>query len=79
MASAIKLTIGDNLSRKPIVVDADKTPKQIISSEGRDINLGYWMLDGGALSTQEMNTPLGELLNGSETATLLQVVKANNA
>jgi len=75
----IKLTIGDNLSRKSINVMPNQTPKEILAQEGRELGLGIVMLDGGALSTKEINTPIGDLLNGATSATLLQIVKANNA
>lgn len=79
MKSAIKLTLGNNLTRSSAVVDASKTPKDLAIENGYDVNLGYWMLDGGALNPQEMNTAIGELVKGADTAALLQVVKASNA
>lgn len=75
----VKLKIGSNLDRREIIVSGDNTPKAILEEEGIILGTGTPMLDGSPLNATEMNTPLATLINGAEQATLLMVVKTNNA
>ena len=75
----IKLTIGDTVNRKEIIVDSKKSPKQIMKENGRDLTIGVLNLEGSPLDSTKVGQPLEDLLApGTEEAMLLQVVKATN-
>jgi hypothetical protein len=75
----IKLTIGDTVNRKEIIVDSKKSPKQIMKENGRDLTIGVLNLEGSPLDSTKIGQPLEDLLApGTEEAMLLQVVKATN-
>lgn len=74
----IKLRLATPDSRKQLIVEETKTPREILEEnevflEGASINL-----DGIPLTRDEFATALGDMVS-TETATLSVVVKTSNA
>ena len=74
----IKVVVGTSVSRKEVIVDPAKTPKQVLSQEGIDFAKGGIQLDGAPLSTADMNTPLAALGIADDMCYLISVAKADS-
>lgn len=74
----IKLTITDNFNAKTVLVDATKTPAEVLREEEIDMTRGMWNLQGVTLTGAEMEQPF-EALNPNERLYLSRVAKTDNA
>lgn len=74
----LKVTIGNNVNRKQIMVDEDITLRECLEQNEIDYTRGFIHLDGSALQAGDMDKTFAEL-NIKERCYLLQVVKADNA
>lgn len=74
----IKVVVGTSVSRKEIIVDPAKSPKQVLVAEGIDFAKGGIQLDGAPLDTAKMNTPLAQLGIADDICYLISVAKADS-
>lgn len=74
----ITCTIGNNLSRKNIIVDENSVIKEVLKANSIDYTRGVTTLDGATLTAGEINKTFAEMGVVSDCA-LLNVVKADNA
>lgn len=74
----IKLRLSTANERKQIIVSEDETPNEILQKEEVVIEGASINLDGIALTREEFNSPIGDLVY-TESATLSVVVKTGNA
>lgn len=74
----IQVTIGNNLSRKNIIIDENTVIKDALKANSIDYTRGVTTLDGATLTAGEINKTFAEMGIASDCA-LLNVVKADNA
>ena len=74
----IKVIIGNNLSRKSVIIDENTIIKEALSANDVDYTRGVTTLDGATLTASEMNKSFAALGVTSDCM-LLNVVKADNA
>lgn len=74
----INCTIGNNISRKNIIIDENTTIKDALKANGIDYTRGVTTLDGATLNAGEINKTFAEMGVTSDCS-LLNVVKADNA
>lgn len=76
----IKVTIGNNITRKPYLLDESTTLRQALEQAEIDYSVGMTSLDGSTLQPGQMDKTFAELLEpGADHCFLLNVVKAQNA
>lgn len=79
----IKVTVGNNVERKAVIIPETTTLKQCLEDNGIDLSRGTIHLDGSSLQTGEINKTFAELgydgTAGHDKCFLLNVVKADNA
>ena len=79
----IKVTLGNNVTRKSVIVDENQTLRQTLEDNGIDFSRGVMHLDGSSLGAGELNKTFAELgyngTAGKDKCFLLNVVKADNA
>lgn len=73
----IKVTIGQTLQRKDVMVEETKTINEIIRENDVPTTGVTYHLDGVPLSADELDTPIGELVDSDST--MLSVVVAQKA
>ncbi len=74
----IQVTIGNNLDRKKVLVNPDRTLRSILEENEFDYSTGNLHLDGSALKPGDLDKTFTELgITGN--CYLLSVVKAENA
>lgn len=79
----IQVTCANNVKRSSPIVDENLTIKQVLEQEGIDYTRGIISLDGVPMKAGELNKTFADFGYNSEEghnkATLLSVVKADNA
>jgi len=73
----VKVTVGNNLDRKDVIVDASRTLRSVLEEGGIDYTNGSMHLDGCALMPGDLDKTLAAF-NVTERCFLLNVVKADN-
>lgn len=74
----IKVTVGNNVSRKSVMVSADATLRSILEENEIDYTRGMTSLDGATLKPGDLDKSFADL-GVAEKCYLLNVVKADNA
>ena len=74
----IRVTIGNNTTRKNVIVDSNTTLRQALEANGIDYTHGAMMLDGVTLQPGAMDKTFAEF-GIAESCYLLSVQKADNA
>lgn len=74
----ISIKVGTNTQRTTVLVSEDTTPKQVFKDTGVDYSRATVHLDGGTLSTEQMNKSFKDL-GCVDDAMLIAVIKTDNA
>jgi len=74
----VKVTVGNNLQREDVIVDASSSLRSVLEDAGIDYTNGSMHLDGCALMPGDLDRTLGDF-NVTERCFLLNVIKADNA
>lgn len=75
----IKVNLGSSVGRRStVMVDSTRTIKSVLSENNIDYSSGTINLDGGALSTGDLNQTFDDFGIADECY-LISVVKTNNA
>lgn len=74
----IKVTLGNNIDRKSVIVDENKTLKAVLEDNGVDYSRGTMHLDGASLNAGELNKTFAQL-GITDKCYLLSVTKTDNA
>lgn len=74
----IKVTLGNNIDRKSVIVDENKTLKAVLEDNGVDYSRGTMHLDGASLGAGELNKTFAQL-GITDKCYLLSVTKTDNA
>lgn len=74
----IRVTIGNNLSRKAVIIDETTTLRTALEDNGVDYSIGMNSLDGSTLGPGDLDKTFADF-GITEKCYLLNVVKADNA
>jgi hypothetical protein len=74
----IKVTVGNNVKRESVIVDATRTLRSVLEESGVDYTRGVMHLDGSSLNPGDLDKTFGDF-GITEKCFLLNVVKADNA
>ena len=74
----IKVTIGNNVTRKSVIVDENQTLRQTLEENGIDYSRGVMHLDGSSLQPGDLSKTFADL-GITDKCFLLNVVKTDNA
>lgn len=74
----VQVKIGNNMKRATVVIDENTTLRRVLEDNGIDYGVGVTTLDGSPLVRGELDKTFAQL-GITEKATLLNVVKADNA
>lgn len=74
----IKVTVGNNLSRKAVIVSETSTLREILEANEVNYNTGMTSLDGATLAPGDIDKTFADF-GITEKCYLLNVVKADNA
>lgn len=74
----IKVTVGNNLSRKSVIVPETSTLREILEANEINYNTGMTSLDGASLAPGDIDKTFSDF-GIAEKCYLLNVVKADNA
>ena len=74
----IKVTVGNNVKRESVIVDANTTLRAALENAGIDYTRGVMHLDGSSLNPGDLDKTFASF-NIAEKCFLLNVVKADNA
>jgi hypothetical protein len=74
----ISLIVGTNTNRTTVIVDANKTPREIFAENKVKLERATIYLDGVTLSAADMAKSIKDL-GASDGATLVAVTKMDNA
>ena len=74
----IKVTVGNNVERKPVFIDENTTLRDCLESNGVDYTRGVMHLDGSSLNPGDLDKTFASF-GITERCFLLNVVKADNA
>lgn len=75
----IKVTVGDALNHKEVIVTPDTTPRSIFTQNGYNaFEAGVIYLNSNTLAPSKLDQPIGNL-TVTDTCTLISVIKRNNA
>lgn len=74
----IKVTVGNNANRYPVIVDENMTPRALLEQENIDYASGTNHLDGSTMKPGDLDKTFAEL-GIKEKCYLLNVVKTDNA
>ena len=74
----IKVTVGNNLSRKTVIVSETSTLREILEANEVNYNTGMTSLDGATLAPGDIDKTFADF-GITEKCYLLNVVKADNA
>lgn len=75
---AVKVYVGNNVDRYPVVVESSSTLKSVLQQEGIDYSRGTMHLDGSSLRPGDLERTFDDFGIGAQCF-LLNVVKADNA
>ena len=73
----VKVTIGNNLEKRDIIVPASRTLRSLCEEAGIDYTQGSMHLDGCALAPGDIDKTLADF-NVTDRCFLLNVIKADN-
>ncbi len=74
----IKVTVGNNVKRESVIVEASRTLRSVIEDAGIDYTRGVMHLDGSSLQAGDFDKSFADF-GITEKCFLLNVVKADNA
>ena len=74
----LQVTVGNNVKREKMIVDADRTLRSVLEEANIDYTRGVMHLDGSSLNPGDLDRTF-ESFGISEKCFLLNVVKADNA
>ena len=74
----IKVTIGNNVKREPVIVDENITLRSALEANDIDYTRGVMHLDGSSLNAGDLDKSFA-YFGITEKCFLLNVVKADNA
>lgn len=74
----IKVTVGNNVKRDNVIVDANVTLRSVLEEAGIDYTRGVMHLDGSSLNPGDLDKTFASF-GITEKCFLLNVVKADNA
>ena len=74
----IKVTVGNNVDRKDVIVDTDTTLRQVLEDAALDYSRGVFHLDGTSLHPGDLDKTFADF-GIAERCYLLQVAKTENA
>lgn len=74
----IQVTVGNNVKREKMIVDAGRTLRSVLEEAGVDYTRGVMHLDGSSLNPGDLDKTF-ESFGITEKCFLLNVVKADNA
>lgn len=74
----IKVTVGNNVKRESMIVDAGRTLRDVLEEAGVDYTRGVMHLDGSSLNPGDLDKTFADF-GIAEKCFLLNVVKADNA
>lgn len=74
----VKVTVGNNVKRESVIVDASTTLRSVLENAGVDYTKGTTHLDGASLNPGDLDKSFQQL-GVTEKCFLLNVVKADNA
>lgn len=74
----IKVTVGNNVKRESMIVDAARTLRSVIEEAGVDYTRGAMHLDGSTLNPGDLDKTFADF-GITEKCFLLNVVKTDNA
>lgn len=74
----VKVTLGNNTTRKTVIVDGNTTLRAALEQNGIDYTHGSMMLDGTTLQPGSLDKTFDDF-GIAETCYLLSVQKADNA
>ncbi|MBQ0014746.1 MAG: hypothetical protein KBS82_05440 [Oscillospiraceae bacterium] len=74
----VQVTVGNNLKKQKVIVDAKTTLRTVLTDAGVDYTHGVMHLDGASLNPGDMDKTF-EDFGITESCFLLNVVKADNA
>ena len=74
----IKVTVGNNVKRESMIIDAARTLRSVLEEAGVDYTRGVMHLDGSSLNPGDLDKTFGDF-GITEKCFLLNVVKADNA
>lgn len=74
----IQVTVGNNVKREKMIVDASRTLRSVLEEAGVDYTRGVMHLDGSSLNPGDLDKTF-ESFGITEKCFLLNVVKADNA
>lgn len=74
----IKVTVGNNVKREAVIVDANVTLRSVLENAGVDYTRGVMHLDGSSLNPGDLDRTFASF-GITEKCFLLNVVKADNA
>ena len=74
----IKVTIGNNVKRESVIIDANTTLRTALENNGIDYTTGVMHLDGSSLNPGDLDKTFA-VFGITEKCYLLNVVKADNA
>lgn len=74
----IKVTVGNNVKRESVIIDASTTLRVCLEANGVDYTRGVMHLDGSSLNPGDLDKTFAQF-GITEKCFLLNVVKADNA
>lgn len=74
----IKVTIGNNVKREAVIIDANTTLRAALENNNIDYTSGVMHLDGSSLNPGDLDKTFADF-GVTEKCYLLNVVKADNA
>ena len=74
----INVTLGNNLKRESVIIDANTTLRKALEDAGVDYTRGMMHLDGATLQPGDLDKTFADF-GITEKCFLLNVVKADNA
>ena len=74
----IKVTVGNNIKRESMIVDAGRTLRSVLEDAGVDYSRGFTTLDGSSLNPGDLDKSFADF-GIQENCFLLNVVKTDNA
>ena len=72
----IKVTVGNNVKRESMIVDASRTLRSVVEEAGVDYTRGVMHLDGSSLNPGDLDKTFASF-GITERCFLLNVVKAD--
>lgn len=74
----IQVTVGNNLKKENVIIDANQTLRKTLEDAGVDYTRGMMTLDGATLQPGDLDKTFASF-GVTERCFLLNVVKADNA